>query len=247
MALQARAPPPTVGVWPATPAAAPRPRPPPARRAAAGDGTTRVRRAASAGVACRAMPLATLADAAAAAAPALAAAASAASAAAPAAFEPRGDPAQLLVLASSFGAGIYWWAVVVPSERRALAADKRKGGVGAYLKELEASPERGAERWFYTDWLQQSRRRAGMAAAAAAKRAAAAAAGGGGGGEGAAAASASAAEAAPSSSAPSSSAPGAEEPVPGAAQPAFLSLDNPLVFVAAVLGAIVAIQIALHG
>jgi hypothetical protein len=53
-------------------------------------------------------------------------------------FEPHVDAAvlasQLVVASSSLGLGTYWWFVVVPSERAALAKAKRKGDVGQYLK-----------------------------------------------------------------------------------------------------------------
>ena len=46
---------------------------------------------------------------------------------------------------------------MVPSERRTLAKAKRTGEVRAYLDEIADGDEsRAAERWFYTDWLNQS-------------------------------------------------------------------------------------------
>lgn len=51
----------------------------------------------------------------------------------------------------------------MPTARATLAKSKRKGEVGEYLKELQVADPgtRQAERWFYTDWLNQlSKRRA---------------------------------------------------------------------------------------
>ncbi|GAX82054.1 hypothetical protein CEUSTIGMA_g9482.t1 [Chlamydomonas eustigma] len=82
-------------------------------------------------------------------------------------FEPHVDAAvlasQLVVASSSLGLGAYWWFVVVPSERAALAKAKRKGGVGEYLKEVKSDPDRKLEQWFYTDWLRSSWFQAKMA------------------------------------------------------------------------------------
>jgi hypothetical protein len=80
---------------------------------------------------------------------------------------------QLLVLAITIGAAAYWWWSVVPSARRTLAKEKRAGPLNEYLVELQQNPDKGVERWFYTDWLQQLQRRQQLAAQAAAKRAAA--------------------------------------------------------------------------
>jgi hypothetical protein len=82
---------------------------------------------------------------------------------------------QLLVLAITIGAAAYWWWSVVPSARRTLAKEKRAGPLNEYLVELQQDPDKGVERWFYTDWLQQLQRRQQLAAQAAAKRAAASA------------------------------------------------------------------------
>ena len=53
-------------------------------------------------------------------------------------FEPQMDGsvlgAQLAVVGMSCGLAAYWWLVVVPSERAALAREKRKGDVGVYLE-----------------------------------------------------------------------------------------------------------------
>ena len=73
---------------------------------------------------------------------------------------------QLAVLASVSLVGGYWWLVLVPSERRSLAKSKRRGEVNEYLNELEEATStsqqsgnqmRALERWFYTDWLEQRR------------------------------------------------------------------------------------------
>jgi hypothetical protein len=75
------------------------------------------------------------------------------------------DPAQLVVLASTVGAGAFWWCVagerglvhplthrfffrlvVVPSERASLAKVKRKGELREYLEDINADETRGLER-----------------------------------------------------------------------------------------------------
>ncbi|KAF8072897.1 hypothetical protein HT031_000557 [Scenedesmus sp. PABB004] len=160
----------------------------------------------------------------------------AAAAAAPAVFEPRVDgavlAAQLLVLAACGGAGLYWWFVLVPSARRTLARDKRTGELNEFLNELQASRDRPLERWFYTDWLRQLERRQQLAAAAAAKRAGA---GGGDPQQGAAPAPAPA------------PAPAGEAAEGDDRQPAFWSLDNPIVATGAVLGGLAAVSALAHG
>ncbi len=60
-----------------------------------------------------------------------------------------------VVLLSTVGLASYWWLVFVPSERRDLAKNKNKGGLNAYLGELESSTGRDLEKWFYTEWLQR--------------------------------------------------------------------------------------------
>jgi hypothetical protein len=63
-----------------------------------------------------------------------------------------------VVLLSTVGLASYWWLVFVPSERRDLAKNKNKGGLNAYLGELETSTGRDLEKWFYTEWLQRRRK-----------------------------------------------------------------------------------------
>ncbi len=63
-----------------------------------------------------------------------------------------------VVLLSTVGLASYWWLVFVPSERRDLAKNKNKGGLNAYLGELESSSGRDLEKWFYTEWLQRRRK-----------------------------------------------------------------------------------------
>jgi hypothetical protein len=111
----------------------------------------------------------------------------------------------------------------VPSARRTLAKEKRSGPLREYLEDLQSNDERPLERWFYTDWLRKLRRQQDMAARAAARRAAAAA-----GGE--------AQQAQPDQQ--------QQQPVPAPApdeyvdrQPAFFSLDNPLLAAAALIAA----------
>lgn len=76
-------------------------------------------------------------------------------------FEPRFDASAAasmgIVLLSVAASAAYWWGVVVPSERASLGRSKRRGAVKAYLDELQGDEGRVAERWFYTDWLDQKR------------------------------------------------------------------------------------------
>lgn len=87
-------------------------------------------------------------------------------------FEPRIDTSALvsesitiLVIGAS---AAYWWLVIVPSERAALASSKRSGPVRKYLEELRpaangdgdgagspSTEDRSIERWFYTDYMKQ--------------------------------------------------------------------------------------------
>ena len=55
-------------------------------------------------------------------------------------------------------AGGYWWTVLVPQQRTKLAISKNKGEVKAYLDELrnETIPDKGFERWLFSDWLNKS-------------------------------------------------------------------------------------------
>ena len=86
--------------------------------------------------------------------------------AAPVVYEAVVDPAQLVVIASTVGAGAFWWCVaaerglvhpeltrsfflrlvVVPSERASLAKVKRKGELREYLEDINADETRGLER-----------------------------------------------------------------------------------------------------
>jgi ATPase subunit of ABC transporter with duplicated ATPase domains len=131
-----------------------------------------------------------------------------------------------------------------------------------YLLELQQNPDKGVERWFYTDWLQQLQRRQQLAAQAAAKRAASAAE---------ASAAAVNASAASTSAAPQSaqqqgatSRATAVDDLPAEAvqqqqqqqpveepyvdkEPSFWSLDNPLLATAALLAAVGVVSTLLHG
>lgn len=75
------------------------------------------------------------------------------------AFEPSVSSAallpQLVVLATTFGLAGYWWLIFVPSERASLARSKRGGELKEYLQALESDRSRSLERWFYTDWLNK--------------------------------------------------------------------------------------------
>ncbi|KAF6266718.1 hypothetical protein COO60DRAFT_1473196 [Scenedesmus sp. NREL 46B-D3] len=177
---------------------------------------------------------------------------------------------QLLVLAITLGAAAYWWWSVVPSARRTLAKEKRSGPLNEYLVELQQNPGKGVERWFYTDWLQQLQRRQQLALQAAAKRAAGAA-------ETSTATATGANAATTSTSAaphmgqrqPATSSGITADGVPAGAElqqqqqqqqqqtpseepyvdkePAFWSLDNPLLATAALLAAIGVVSTLLHG
>ena len=101
-----------------------------------------------------------------------------------------------------------------------------QGGLNAYLEELEAAEGRGVEKWFYTDYLQQRAERRRKRAALQARRA------------GAAAAAEADAEAVEVEVEESIAALDREEERMAAADPAFLSGDNPLVQVFLVLGSL---------
>ncbi len=49
-------------------------------------------------------------------------------------FEPQMDPTAAVPLVLTLGLLGYWWFVLVPSERAALAKEKRRGAVGEYLQ-----------------------------------------------------------------------------------------------------------------
>ena len=137
-------------------------------------------------------------------------------------FEARAPDASVLAALAVAGVApaCYWWLVVVPSERRKLAREKRGGGVNEYLADLEASaPEqRQLEKWFYTDWLRkrEDRRARGRAQNGDLLGAASSAA----------------------FSEVASGAASEDEVDPGGAEPAFLSLDNPLVATAVLLATV---------
>eukprot|EP00239_Pterosperma_sp_CCMP1384_P005976 CAMPEP_0197855932 /NCGR_PEP_ID=MMETSP1438-20131217/27534_1 /TAXON_ID=1461541 /ORGANISM="Pterosperma sp., Strain CCMP1384" /LENGTH=204 /DNA_ID=CAMNT_0043471195 /DNA_START=302 /DNA_END=916 /DNA_ORIENTATION=- len=75
-------------------------------------------------------------------------------------FEPQGPGVAqtLVVLVVTLAPALYWWLVLVPSERQSLAKNKRRGEVKEYLEQIEGDESRVMERWFYTDWLQQKGR-----------------------------------------------------------------------------------------
>ena len=172
---------------------------------------------------------------------------------------------QLAVLAVVGGAAAYWWLGVVPSARRTLAKEKRAGPLRAYLEDIQSDEARGLERWFYTDWLRKLARQQDMARRGAARRAAAAAAGSSSGSSnGAADAAAANAAVVATVAAAAEQQPGGQE-VPLLEQqqqdkqqqdkqqtqqqqqqaadvyvdrePAFWSLDNPLIATAALIAA----------
>lgn len=49
---------------------------------------------------------------------------------------------------------VVWDQVLVPQKRLELSKSKRQGEVKQLLDEIEADDSRGAERWFFRDWLQ---------------------------------------------------------------------------------------------
>jgi hypothetical protein len=176
------------------------------------------------------------------------------------AYEARVDPAQLAVLASTFGLGAYWWFVVVPSERQALAKAKRTGAVREYIEELASSQDasRAAERacprllaraflcatrhrlhradalsvsvLTSTGWFYSDWLNASWFVKASAKRKAR---------DVAAGASASAASVPLDAAAPPTPDAQEAEPAYTDSQPRFWSLDNPLVATGAALGGMV--------
>jgi len=157
-------------------------------------------------------------------------------AAAPLQFEARADPAALgsmaAVLALTGTCGAYWWLVVVPSERAAVGRSKRRGEIGQYLEEIDGAAGRGAERWFYTDWLDQKRERDARVRAFRERQEAGAGDGGAGGAGGAAAPGGRARDGYTTPDAPSDS---LLEPTFETPMPSFFNKDNPIVFVGGVL------------
>ena len=67
------------------------------------------------------------------------------------------DPAvlrdELVVLGAIAATTAYWWLVLVPSARVALAKNKKSGKLRAYLDDLARSDGKGLEKWFYAQWL----------------------------------------------------------------------------------------------
>ncbi|KAF5836995.1 hypothetical protein DUNSADRAFT_4968 [Dunaliella salina] len=197
----------------------------------------------------------------------------------PQAFEPHIGGPQLasasVVIASTVITGMYWWMVVVPSERATLAKSKRRGTMRQYLQELQEDPSREAERWFYADWLRQLEKREskrsqkGTAAAGSAASSMEASSR-----DNTTAAAATAEPMASSTAAPSSDSMGPSggnmphsetqqpqqpqqpqqqsqrdnllQPTERTPEPNFLSLDNPVVFTATLLGGLVALSVAFH-
>jgi hypothetical protein len=73
-------------------------------------------------------------------------------------FEAQVDPAQFAVLLVAVGVPFgYWWYITVPEARRDLAKRKRspEGDVRQYVEELRENPDRKAERWLYSQYLDQ--------------------------------------------------------------------------------------------
>lgn len=173
-------------------------------------------------------------------------------------FEPHMDPAvlaaQLAVLLVSAMAAMYWWLVVVPSERAALARSKRRGGVGEYLSDLEQATDTGQrslERWFYTDWLRKRvQKRAAISPWAAANATTAgsveAVAHGAKPDIGATAASKQAAEAGVGCDPATEPERNLLRPTYETPTPAFLSLDNPIIAAAALIGAAAGVSALLN-
>eukprot|EP00798_Chlamydomonas_sp_ICE-L_P014994 gene14994-21052_t len=139
----------------------------------------------------------------------------------PGQFEARMDPSVL-------------WLVVVPSERQTLGKAKRKGEVAQYLLKIENDESRGLERWFYTNWREQSwftlvqKKDAKMKALQEGGRSQEGGLQGGGGSEGS----------------EGSEVPPVEEYIDK--MPDFWSLDNPIVFAGSGLVVIVALSAVFH-
>ena len=78
-------------------------------------------------------------------------------------FDPQFDPSSLVPLGTVTASALYWWLVIVPSERAALSTSKRRGPLREYLEELRPSSaeddkgkDRSIERWFYSQYLRSS-------------------------------------------------------------------------------------------
>ena len=136
----------------------------------------------------------------------------------------------LLLVGMPVGLAAYWWQILVPSERRSLAKSKRKGGLDQYLEGLENDESRGLERWFYTDYLnQREARRAKRAKVRSPKEAK----------------SSTVLGEAPENSVPplTEEELDLEEDRAAAADPVFLSLDNPIVVVGTLMASFVAFSV----
>lgn len=153
----------------------------------------------------------------------------------------------------------------MPSARRTLAKEKRTGALKDYLETLQSTPsQRRLERWFYTDWLRQLKRRQELVRSAAAKRRAPDAAAGSGVGIVSSSSGASSGSgvgagfgggreaggaAGPRSGVNPAFEPEGDDERSGFAQveesdrePAFFSLDNPLIATAALVGSFGAVS-----
>lgn len=117
---------------------------------------------------------------------------------------------------------------MVPSERQALAKAKRTGATREYLEELAQDESRSAERWFYSEWLKRD----WFVKASAKRRAREVAAG----------------ATTPADAAAPPSSPDAQEAEPAYrdTQPAFWSLDNPLVATGTALAAMTLLATLTH-
>eukprot|EP01025_Chloroclados_australasicus_P011390 TRINITY_DN14920_c0_g4_i1.p2 TRINITY_DN14920_c0_g4~~TRINITY_DN14920_c0_g4_i1.p2 ORF type:complete len:177 (-),score=9.53 TRINITY_DN14920_c0_g4_i1:356-886(-) len=70
-------------------------------------------------------------------------------------FSAQVDPSQIVVLGITGAAALYWWKILVPSERASLGRSKRLGPFKQYLVDIQGDESRKVERWFYRDWLNQ--------------------------------------------------------------------------------------------
>ena len=51
----------------------------------------------------------------------------------------------------------YWWNVVIPTKRKEVAISKRTGEIKEYLDDIRDSDDKGFERWFLSDWLNNTK------------------------------------------------------------------------------------------
>jgi hypothetical protein len=52
---------------------------------------------------------------------------------------------------------LYWWNVVIPTKRKEVALSKSRGEIRDYLDDIRENNDKSFERWFLTDWLNQTK------------------------------------------------------------------------------------------